>query len=168
VWQSTDEKYHLKKNDEDNCLWKKFTWGEHPIVTRSRLCKKMRSKMNTLNQSKAMAQTSVITVIVIALMLGLTPAVHSDETKSDAMPAQTNAVEPKAGSTNSVKIVAKYQLTGAELYSINCNRCHQERYPTERTGAQWKTIMLHMQVRANLPVKQAKLILQYLQENSGR
>jgi cytochrome c5 len=124
--------------------------------------------MNTLNQSKAMAQTSVITVIVIALMLGLTPAVHSDETKSDAMPAQTNAVEPKAGSTNSVKIVAKYQLTGAELYSINCNRCHQERYPTERTGAQWKTIMLHMQVRANLPVKQAKLILQYLQENSGR
>ena len=64
--------------------------------------------------------------------------------------------------------VLKHQLTGAELYSINCNRCHQERYPTERTAAQWKTIMLHMQVRANIPVSQAKLILQYLQENSGR
>jgi cytochrome c5 len=62
----------------------------------------------------------------------------------------------------------KKQLTGAELYSMHCNRCHPERYPTERTAAQWKTIMLHMQIRANLPGKQARLILQYLQENSGR
>jgi len=51
---------------------------------------------------------------------------------------------------------------------MHCNRCHPERYPTERTAAQWKTIMLHMQIRANLPGKQARLILQYLQENSGR
>jgi len=28
--------------------------------------------------------------------------------------------------------------------------------------------MLHMQVRANIPVSQARLILQYLEENSGR
>jgi cytochrome c5 len=59
-------------------------------------------------------------------------------------------------------------LTGAELYSMHCNRCHAERYPTERTAAQWKTIMLHMQVRANIPGTQARLILKYLQENSGR
>lgn len=64
--------------------------------------------------------------------------------------------------------VVKKQLTGAELYSMHCNRCHPERYPTERTAAQWKTIMLHMQVRANIPVEQSKLILQYLQDNSGR
>ena len=51
---------------------------------------------------------------------------------------------------------------------MHCNRCHPERYPTERTAAQWKTIMLHMQVRANIPAEQSKLILQYLQENSGR
>jgi cytochrome c5 len=59
-------------------------------------------------------------------------------------------------------------LSGAELYSMHCNRCHPERYPTERTAAQWKTIVLHMQVRVNLPPSQAKLILKYLQENSGR
>jgi len=70
--------------------------------------------------------------------------------------------------TNAVATAAKKQLTGAELYSIHCNRCHPERYPTERTSAQWKTIMLHMQVRASIPGKQARLILQYLQENSGR
>ena len=84
---------------------------------------------------------------------------------------ETKAVS--VGDTNGVVVAAsapavKKQLTGAELYSINCNRCHPERYPTERTAAQWKTIMLHMQVRANIPVKQSKLILQYLQENSGR
>jgi len=57
--------------------------------------------------------------------------------------------------------------TGAELYAINCARCHPERYATEFTPAQWKTIMLHMRVRANLPAAQAKEILKYLQEDSG-
>ena len=60
------------------------------------------------------------------------------------------------------------KLTGAELYAINCNRCHSERYATEFTAAQWKTIMLHMRVRANLPAAQAKLVLKYLQEDSGK
>jgi hypothetical protein len=64
--------------------------------------------------------------------------------------------------------IAPRKLSGAELYSMNCNRCHQERYPTERTAAQWRTVLLHMRVRANLPDQQARIILQYLQDNSGR
>ena len=63
---------------------------------------------------------------------------------------------------------AKKKLTGEQLYAINCNRCHSERYPTERTEAQWKTLMLHMRVRANLPADQAKAILKYMQEESGK
>ena len=62
---------------------------------------------------------------------------------------------------------APKKLTGAELYAINCARCHPERYATEFTSAQWKTLMLHMRVRANLPAAQAKVILKYLQEDSG-
>jgi len=61
---------------------------------------------------------------------------------------------------------AKKGLDGAQLYAINCNRCHSERYPTERTKAQWKTILMHMRVRANLPPDQAKAILKYLEENN--
>ncbi|MDE2027138.1 MAG: hypothetical protein KGK03_00850 [Candidatus Omnitrophica bacterium] len=57
-------------------------------------------------------------------------------------------------------------LTGEQLYAINCSRCHTERYPTERTSAQWKTILMHMRVRANIPADQAKKILKYLQENN--
>ena len=109
--------------------------------------------------------TAAVTLAV--LLGGLAVTLYSAEPPSDAS-AVTNAVESVAGSTNTVKSSAKYQLTGAELYSIHCNRCHPERYPTERTAAQWKTIMLHMQVRASIPGKQARLILQYLQENSGR
>jgi mono/diheme cytochrome c family protein len=58
-------------------------------------------------------------------------------------------------------------LSGADLYAINCSRCHQERYPTEFTSAQWKTIMIHMRVRANIPAAQAREILKYLQEDAG-
>jgi cytochrome c5 len=73
----------------------------------------------------------------------------------------------KKGAEKQIQKPAK-TLTGAELYSMHCNRCHPERYPTERTAAQWKTILLHMRVRANLPAKQARTILTYLQDNSGR
>lgn len=91
--------------------------------------------------------------LLLLIALGASHAGPSSETVTNA---------PEAA------VPAKRTLTGAELYSIHCNRCHPERYPTERTAAQWKTIMLHMQIRANLPGKQARLILQYLQENSGR
>ena len=70
---------------------------------------------------------------------------------------QAAAVKPPVTST----------LSGAELYAINCSRCHQERYPTEFNPAQWKTIMIHMRVRANLPAAQAREILKYLQEEAG-
>jgi len=101
------------------------------------------------------------------LLGGLAFSLHAAEPAASTA-ATTNAVESTTSSTNAVKGAVKYQLTGAELYSIHCNRCHPERYPTERTAAQWKTIMLHMQVRASIPGQQARLILQYLQENSGR
>ena len=42
-----------------------------------------------------------------------------------------------------------------------------ERYPVEFNQTQWKTLMLHMRVRANLPADQARTILKYLQEEAG-
>ena len=62
---------------------------------------------------------------------------------------------------------AQKKLTGQELYTIHCNRCHAERYPTEWNPAQWRTLMRHMRVRANLPAKTAKEILKYLKEDAG-
>jgi cytochrome c5 len=73
-----------------------------------------------------------------------------------------------ADDTNSAFTVKPAKkLSGAELYAINCNRCHAERYPTEFNSAQWQTLLTHMRVRANLPAKQAREILKYLKEESG-
>ncbi len=66
------------------------------------------------------------------------------------------------------KKAEKKKFSGADLYAMHCNRCHPERYATERTAAQWKTIVMHMRVRANLPAEQAKAIMKYLQEDSGK
>jgi len=98
--------------------------------------------------------------------LGLMTAAEGQDEKAKT----GNSAEQRsevASSTNTPK-VARTKLSGAELYSMHCNRCHPERYPTERTAAQWKTIVMHMRVRANLPAEQARAILKYLQDNSGR
>ena len=99
---------------------------------------------------------------LIPAILGLsvigTVVLAQDGSKS----AQTNAPPPKAQKKS------KKELTGAELYAINCNRCHPERYAPERTDEQWKTIILHMRTRANIPAAQARAILKYLQEDSGK
>jgi mono/diheme cytochrome c family protein len=70
--------------------------------------------------------------------------------------------------TTPEKPVEKNTASGAALYAIHCNRCHAERYAPEFTAAHWKTIMIHMRVRANLPAAQAQEILKYLQEDSGQ
>ncbi|HEY1489861.1 MAG TPA: hypothetical protein VGF90_02375 [Verrucomicrobiae bacterium] len=94
-------------------------------------------------------QTVLWSVLALAGIFGISLSV----TLAQAHPPEAKAPQKK--------------LTGAELYAINCNRCHPERYPTEFTASQWKTIMLEMRVRANLPAKQANEILKYLQEDAG-
>jgi hypothetical protein len=118
--------------------------------------------MKILKSSKALFRI----VFAIVLVGGTAGSASAAEPQTGV--SSTNSVAVKSSAPEAGPVAVKKQLTGAELYSIHCNRCHAERYPTERTGAQWKTIMLHMQVRANLPGQQARLILQYLQENSGR
>lgn len=123
--------------------------------------------MNTSPQSKAKVPITVTVLLAALLFGGLALTLRAADITAPA-PAPTNSVAPAAAAPAAKPPAVKKQLTGAELYSMHCNRCHPERYPTERTAAQWKTLMLHMEVRANLPPEQSKLILQYLQENSGR
>jgi hypothetical protein len=131
--------------------------------------------MNKSIRSKTLLQTKLAIMIATLMIGGLASTLWSADSKPDPMPpkadstqSSTNSVAPNPVPPPGKKTAIKHQLTGAELYSMHCNRCHPERYPTERTAAQWKTIMLHMQVRANLPGGKARLILKYLQENSGR
>lgn len=145
-------------------LWSRLS-GDTETLERERHHKNMYS---TLMKKQKMIRWSLPVLAgwcVVGLSLVL---VQAEPPKTDPASTQTNSVALSTNAPVVEKPVIKPQLTGAELYSMHCNRCHPERYPTERTAAQWKTIMLHMQVRANLPPQQAKLILQFLQENSGR
>jgi mono/diheme cytochrome c family protein len=94
-----------------------------------------------------------------------TPVAAEDSTNAVAQAA--SAAKPADAPPAKPAEPAHNKLTGVELYAIHCNRCHPERYPVEFNQTQWKTLMLHMRVRANLPADQAREILKYLQEEAG-
>ena len=110
-------------------------------------------------QRKGRGQSgSRLVLILVAIFLLLSATARPEDTKSK------NAAPP---SKKEGKKTRK-QPSGAELYAMHCNRCHPERYAPERTADQWKTILLHMRTRANLPAQQAKEILKFLQDDSGK
>jgi Dihaem cytochrome c len=82
-------------------------------------------------------------------------------------PAATSKTkqETTATTTKPVKVEA---LSGAELWTMNCNRCHMTRTPGEFTAAQWRTIFRHMRIRANLPADQARELQRYLEAGAGK
>jgi cytochrome c5 len=116
------------------------------------------------------ARVLLVAAMAVAMLFLTASKARSDEAKTDSAAAKPEKQSQSAKSEPTAKPapIPARKLSGAELYSMHCNRCHPERYPTERTAAQWKTILLHMRVRANLPAEQARTILKYLQENSGR
>jgi mono/diheme cytochrome c family protein len=100
-----------------------------------------------------------LAVIAAAAYAVFCPFVYAGgDSKSEKVPKE------KTGTVASAK---QEKLTGQQLYAIHCSRCHAERYPTEWTPAHWRTVMMHMRVRANLPVQQAKEILKYLEQDAG-
>lgn len=130
-----------------------------------KICRKNRPSMNSL-PGAVIAMFGV--AALVSALWAADPADNNPPAKSAAAEAKADTNAPPATPVAHASQREKRKLSGAELYSIHCNRCHPERYPTERTAAQWKTIMLHMRVRANLPGEQARTILKYLQDNSGR
>jgi mono/diheme cytochrome c family protein len=127
-----------------------------PTVKLWSSAKQSQQKRKTMNRLHSLPYRSAcLSLAIAAIALCTLSSVRL--TAADSKPAKAEKVK---------KPEKKQKLTGAELYAIHCNRCHAERYPTERTDAQWKTIMMHMQTRAQLPGKDAKAILKYLQENN--
>jgi mono/diheme cytochrome c family protein len=52
--------------------------------------------------------------------------------------------------------------SGLQLWTENCNRCHNIRPPDSYSDAQWDVAMTHMRIRANLTGEDARAILEYL------
>jgi hypothetical protein len=56
-------------------------------------------------------------------------------------------------------------LTGEELWSNNCLRCHNIRPPTMYGNAQWDVIVHHMRIRANITGKEQRAIVEFLKSS---
>jgi hypothetical protein len=76
--------------------------------------------------------------------------------------------DPKSGrstSTDSSEAVAEDSymgLSGEELWSNNCLRCHNIRPPTMYSDAQWDVIVHHMRLRANITGQEQRAIVAFL------
>jgi hypothetical protein len=53
-------------------------------------------------------------------------------------------------------------LSGEELWSNNCLRCHNIRPPTMYSDAQWDVIVHHMRIRANITGQEQRAIVEFL------
>lgn len=56
-------------------------------------------------------------------------------------------------------------LSGQELWSNNCLRCHNIRPPTMYSSAQWDVIVHHMRVRANITGQEQRAIVEFLKSS---
>ena len=56
-------------------------------------------------------------------------------------------------------------LTGEELWSNNCLRCHNIRPPTMYGNAQWDVIVHHMRLRANITGQEQRAIVEFLKSS---
>lgn len=79
------------------------------------------------------------------------------------IPLAAPAAAQRATPTDSTALIA----LGAQIYSRNCQRCHNPRSPAERTDREWVIIVQHMQIRANLSADRAAAVRAFLLASNG-
>ena len=69
-------------------------------------------------------------------------------------------------SSGAVSRDSSMKLSGEELWSNNCQRCHNIRPATMYSNAQWDVIVHHMRVRANITGSEQRAIADFLKSAS--
>jgi hypothetical protein len=94
-------------------------------------------------------------LLTILLLLFISTSVNLF---ADPKAKQKTATESSgAGSSDSYM-----GLTGEELWSNNCLRCHNIRPATMYGDAQWDVIVHHMRLRANITGQEQRAIVEFL------
>ena len=70
-----------------------------------------------------------------------------------------------AQSSSAVSSDSYMGLTGEELWSNICLRCHNIRPPTMYSNAQWDVIVHHMRLRANITGQEQRAIVEFLKSS---
>jgi len=73
-----------------------------------------------------------------------------------------NAASSTQPPTTQVSFFSAQDKPGAQLWSENCQRCHNLRPPESFSDAQWQTIAHHMRFRANLTGEETRKITEFL------
>lgn len=55
------------------------------------------------------------------------------------------------------------QSSGARIWASNCVRCHNLRPPNSYADADWKTVVMHMRLRASLTGEETRAVIEFLQ-----
>jgi hypothetical protein len=84
----------------------------------------------------------------------------------DALAGSSESSDTSADSRNGMKSESNAGLSGEELWSNNCQRCHNLRSPAMQTPVQWQVIVHHMRVRANITGSDARAIADFLKSAS--
>jgi len=84
----------------------------------------------------------------------------------DALAGPKASHETTAASSSAATSDSSTQLSGEELWSTNCQRCHNMRSPAMYNHAQWDVIVHHMRIRANITGADARAIADFLKSAS--
>jgi len=105
----------------------------------------MNNAIPTLNRSVLTALTLLLVSTTLSLL---------------AEPEANRKADNK--SSNAVSNDSYVGLSGEELWSNNCMRCHNIRPPTMYSDAQWDVIVHHMRLRANITGQEQRAIVEFL------
>jgi nitrate/TMAO reductase-like tetraheme cytochrome c subunit len=78
-------------------------------------------------------------------------------------PKQTE--KTTADSNSAAGADSQMEVSGQELWSMNCRRCHNIQPSTMYSEAQWDVIVHHMRVRANLTGADQRAIVEFLKSS---
>ena len=87
-------------------------------------------------------------------------------TRGDVFAGSEASRQPTTESSSAVASDSSMQLSGQELWSMNCQRCHNMRSPAMYSDAQWDVIVHHMRVRANITGAEQRAIADFLKSGS--
>lgn len=106
-----------------------------------------------------MNRTLLFALPLLTALLLSAGAARADGQASPKADAQAKRA-PAANAQTSAKTEAPKRLSADQAYKANCTRCHSELPKLDARAM--KTVLMHMQVRANLPKDEARAILDYL------
>src|ERR1700750_338847 len=106
---------------------------------------------------------SVIRMLNHGVLAGLTLLLAGTTLSLLAEPEANRKADNKAG--NAISNDSYRGLSGEELWSNNCMRCHNIRPPTMYSNAQWDVIVHHMRIRANITGQEQRAIVEFLKSS---